>query len=385
MDTQVLSREVSDPPGKCEAASLRRAEFLRDIEACLPHLIANAPELDRTASFPATDIADLAARGALLAPFPRAHGGLGLGTEPEAAAETARFLHLLGYAHVAVGRLLEAHINAVRLLHEYANPALLRRAARDAADGRLIALWVTDAPGQTLLADAQGVLQGGKAFCSGAGAISRAIVTCQGPEGAPRLAYLHVGAARATPLPAALQGVRAATTGQVDLDAHAAPPESWLGAPGDYLREPLFSAGAWRTSAVTAGCLARLVDVMMDGLHRRGRAEAPAQQARIGLAWIARETALHWVTHVAPIAEAPHASPPAGIVAQVNFARIAVEACCVEALALAERSLGLQAFLSGSEIERLRRDLGTYLRQPALDDILTQAASHVVQSRMKLS
>jgi alkylation response protein AidB-like acyl-CoA dehydrogenase len=382
MDLPVLAGMVSDAGDARAMLPSRRARFLQDIQAVVPRMIARAPELDRTARFPAADIGDLAECGALLAPLPAAYGGLGLGTEPNEAAGTAQFLRSLGYAHVAVGRLMEAHINAARLLHEYAEPALLRRAAADAADGRLIAVWVTDAPGVVLRVRKDGQLHGGKAFCSGAGAVSRAIVTCQSTDGTVRMAYVDVEDAPVTPLPASLQGVRAAITGQVDLTGRAVAPGCWLGAPGDYLREPLFSAGAWRTSAVTAGCLARLVDVMLADLKRRGRAEAPAQQARIGRAWIARETALHWISHVAAIAEDPAARPSEEIVAQVNLARIAIEACCVEALALAERSLGLQAFLSGTEIERIRRDLGTYLRQPALDEILAQAASHVVRTRV---
>jgi hypothetical protein len=42
---------------------------------------------------------------------------------------------------------------------------------------------------------------------------------------------------------------------------------------------------------------------------------------------------------------------------------------------LAQRSLGLAAFFQPSPIERLMRDLGTYLRQPAPDEALTEAAS----------
>jgi hypothetical protein len=75
--------------------------------------------------------------------------------------------------------------------------------------------------------------------------------------------------------------------------------------------------------------------------------------------------------------------PAAEIVATVNLARLAIEAAAMDALALVERSLGLQAFLAGTEIERLRRDLATYLRQPAPDECLTEAASFFVQARKK--
>jgi hypothetical protein len=41
---------------------------------------------------------------------------------------------------------------------------------------------------------------------------------------------------------------------------------------------------------------------------------------------------------------------------------------------LVQRSLGLSSFRQGNPIELICRDLGTYLRQPAPDEVLTEAA-----------
>jgi hypothetical protein len=60
----------------------------------------------------------------------------------------------------------------------------------------------------------------------------------------------------------------------------------------------------------------------------------------------------------------------------VNLARRAVEAACLEALQLAQRSLGLAAFVDSNPIEHLMRDLATYLRQPAMDEGLEEAAAY---------
>jgi hypothetical protein len=43
-----------------------------------------------------------------------------------------------------------------------------------------------------------------------------------------------------------------------------------------------------------------------------------------------------------------------------------------------QRSLGLSAFGQGNPVERVCRDLATYLRQPAPDQTLTEAASWFV-------
>ncbi len=49
-------------------------------------------------------------------------------------------------------------------------------------------------------------------------------------------------------------------------------------------------------------------------------------------------------------------------------------------LQLAQRSVGLQGFLRGHPLERLSRDLATYLRPPGPDRALTSAASEILRS-----
>jgi len=384
MDTPmnvITSTRLTKPP---TLTTQNKREFLIvKLAEHLPAIQARALHLDATASFPAEDISLLHEIGALAAPLPTTCGGLGLGTEPEAAQCLSRILQLLGHAHLAVARLYEAHVNAVRLLTVYGTPSHLSIAAHDIAAGHPIGLWVTDDQSNKLRASPEGVLHGRKSICSGAGHLAHALVTCRHPDGTTRLAYLTVSSAIAAPLPGGLQGLRAAATGMVTFDGLPISPDDWVGRPDDYLREPDFSAGAWRTSAATTGCLARLVEIAIQQLARRSRAGNPHQQARIGRAWIALETARLWTLRAARAGEGADAASSEDIVATVNFARIAIEAVSMEALALVERSLGLPAFMVGTEIERVRRDLATYLRQPAPDEILTEAASHVIRAQTR--
>jgi alkylation response protein AidB-like acyl-CoA dehydrogenase len=346
----------------------------------VPGMEGRAVALDDAGAFPTEDLAWLAECGTLIAPFPMSCGGLGMGTEPAGAIAAARLLRLLGRGNLAVGRLYEGHVNAVRLLRLYGSEALLRRAFADAKRGWLIALWVTDDPANPLTIAAGGVLRGGKAFCSGAGGAPRAVVTVGTEDGATRLAYLPTDRALVTPLAGRMQGMRAAVTARVSFDGVMLAEPDWIGEAGDYLREPHFSAGAWRTSAVTSGGLEALVMLAMQSLVARHHAASPHQQARMGRAWIAQETALLWVNRAATIAEAT-TTDAKEVVATVNFARIAIEAACLEALTLVERSVGLAAFLHPSPLERVRRDLATYLRQPAPDDVLCEAAAHIIATR----
>lgn len=346
---------------------------------------ANADRLDAEGAFPAEDLAALRGLGVLAAPLPHAQGGTGLGTAPDGAADCAALLMALGRGSVALGRVVEGHVNALKLVLRDAPAAVAAQACEDARAGALFALWVTDPPGGTPLSvrpDAgrgeagRLVLDGGKAFCSAAGHADRALVTARDEDGQARmlLVPLH-GVEQVAPLAASLAGVRGAATGQVSFAGVTLPPGAMVGGPGDYLREPDFSAGAWRSSAVAAGALAGLVDEMRGQLVARGRLDDPHQRARFGRALVCAGTARLWVEAVGPEAEDP-ARDPAWVVARVNLGRTAVEAACVEGLALVQRSLGLTAFLRGATAERMGRDLATYLRQPAPDEALHEAAGH---------
>jgi len=225
------------------------------------------------------------------------------------------------------------------------------------------------------LADGMIALGGAKQFCSAAGFATRAAVTAQDPNGAARMLILRLGAGEAVAsLPSPMQGMRAALTGAVDFSGcETAVARTSLGEVGDYLREPDFSAGAWRGSAVALGGLIALVDLAVDQLRAAGRLRNPHTQARLGQAMIARESGRMWVRNAARIAEDPTA-PSGQRVATVGLARIAVETACLDAMRLVQRSLGLSAFRQGNPVERICRDLSTYLRQPAPDEVLTEAA-----------
>jgi hypothetical protein len=236
----------------------------------------------------------------------------------------------------------------------------------------LFALWVTEGERGVVLDG--GVLRGTKVFCSGAGHVARALVTAR--RGADQTVMVLVDldpGTRALADRIRLHGMRAAVTGAMDLAGLPAGPDAIVGDPGDYLRQPEFSAGAWRTSAVTLGGLDALVDAVRDELVARRRADNPHQLVRLGELLIAQESASLWVAKAARIAEAGDGDP-GEVAAYVNLARIAVELAVLGAIRIAQRALGLNGFIEGRPAERLMRDLATYLRQPAPDETLTEAA-----------
>jgi alkylation response protein AidB-like acyl-CoA dehydrogenase len=353
------------------------ADELERVRALVQHLQTTDLIAD-AAEFPAEAIRLLAEAGALTAPLPIALGGLGLGTEPHRGGVLLGFLHLLGQASLPLGRLLEAHINALRIVMRYGSVDQRAFAGDAVRGGALFALWVTDPPEKGLRMTDRGdalVLSGGKMFCSGAGHATHAVVTAE-DDGVTRLLLVELGGVeRVSPLPAGLAGMRAAVTGQVDFTGAATPADRIIGDPGDYLREPDFSAGAWRSSAVALGGLYRLLDLLRTQLAGRGRQDDPHQRARFGQALIGHETGRLWLERAGRMAEDIQADE-AEIVATVGLARIAVERACLDGIELVRRSLGLAAFVTSNPVERVARDLETYLRQPAADEVLHNAAGY---------
>lgn len=171
--------------------------------------------------------------------------------------------------------------------------------------------------------------------------------------------------------------MRASLSGTVEFTGLRIDPEDMLGEPGDYHREPDFSGGAWRFAAVQTGGMEALLMGLREHLLRTGRGGDPHQSARVGKSAIAVETARLWVERAAALFERREMDA-ASLVGYVNLARSAVERAALDLLERVQRSIGLQAFLRPNPIERISRDLATYLRQPGLDRALGKGAEWIL-------
>lgn len=329
--------------------------------------------------FPAENLARLRALGCVTAPLPRAAGGLGWAVG--GAVELGQALQAIGMADVPLGRIYEAHVNAIALVGRYANATLQENVWNGVRKGDLLALWVAPSaqPLTCRMSDNGLRLQGTKPVCTAAGFVQRAVVTAHDDAGREQMLLvdasgLEVDEAAISPLGA----MRSTHTRPVRFDV-TIPAESRVGDPGDYLREPDFSAGAWRTSAVTAGGLHAMVAQAIAQLRARGRHTAPAQSERIGRMLIAAHTASLWANACAERTADPTIEP-AALTAFVNLARVAIEQACLDTIPLVQRSLGFASLLTNNPMERMMRDLALYLRQPAADEALAEAAVHFAVS-----
>jgi alkylation response protein AidB-like acyl-CoA dehydrogenase len=352
---------------------------LRDARDLLPAMSGRAQALDREAFFPTLDFDLLRDIGALSAVIPNRFGGLGLGIDRRGALSLFALLRSIGRGNLAVGRIFEGHVNAFKLIATFGSEVQIRRASDDLRAGHLFAIWNAETKDKVRIQSGKNQkLQGTKAFCSGAGYVTRALITASDGSGMRMLLIPLEAGERVGCVEAGLHGMRATRTASMNLDEIEISADSFIGSIDDYTREPTFSAGAWRTSAVTLGGLDAVIAEMQQQLRARDRHEDPHQLSRIGHALIARESARLWIERAARMEESVDCVA-ATITGYINLSRIALESAAFDIIRLVQRTLGLSAFLQANPVERLMRDLATYLRQPAGDEALTEAAAWFLQ------
>src|ERR1700735_5425018 len=219
-----------------------QSDLFESLSVMIPELMKEAADNDSAAAFPVAGFKRLQGAGLLMAPVPAEFGGLGLHTNGDSQA-LFRLLHLLGYADLSLGRIFEAHVNALELIRQYGTPRQMEAAALAAQAGDLFALWVTDPAKQDVRLSTDLSLTGEKWFCSAAGAAKQALITAGTEEGSQMVLVPLTSRIPVTERGVKLAGVRAATTGSVDLTGVVinpeANPEALIGEPGDYLREPV--------------------------------------------------------------------------------------------------------------------------------------------------
>lgn len=367
---------VHDVPHPDPVAAIRR---------CADRIFAMDEAVDTTGRFPHDSIALLAEAGLLVAPLPRALGGIGLGSDPLQTAALAAVLTATGRASLAVGRLYEGHVNAIILAVRCGEAPALAILAEEAGAGRISGVWNAErAPGLRASSVAGGwQLDGGKIHCSGSGSIMRPLVTASIAPGAPPLMLIADMAAAGASVDLAVwraAGMHGSVTGSVDFERHFVRDGAVVGTAGDYYRSPEFAGGAWRVLAVQLGALERIIALHGDFLRSSGREREPVLRGRFADAAADLELARLLVSETAGRAEAP-ASAPAAVVSYVDMARTAFERLALSIVAATRRNVGLSSFIAPNPLDRVLRDLETYLRQPFLDASRDNFARHLLANQ----
>lgn len=343
---------------------------------------ARAEHVDAAGRFPQADIAALASAGLLLAPLPAAFGG---GDLSDDVVTLGAVLSAVGAASLTVGRLFEGHVNAVFLAARYGAAHHLATLAREAGEARISAVWNAETGGGLVAHRLGGGwrLEGEKIYCSGAGAVVRPLVTARTADGPlmllpdMRANGIAIDASAWRPL-----GMRGTVTATVTFDSVAVPDDAVIGGPGDYYRSPWFAGGAWRVLAVQLGGALRAIELHASALEGASR-DDPVARARLAEAAGAVEAARLIVAEAARRTRQPGRAHDA-IDAYVDLSRGSFERLVLDAITLTRRNVGLRSTIAPNPLDRVLRDLETYLRQPAIDASRDNAARWLLDHHGRL-
>lgn len=327
-----------------------------------------AADRDRDGHFPGVAFDELRDLGLIARPLP---DGAGI-------ASLFRLLAAVGHGDLSVGRIFEGHVNALFLIQNFGTSAQRERYQQLASDGEIFGVWNTDMPGEPVTLEGTH-LQGRKNFASGVDGVGHAIATASSPSGRRMIIVpvtgLTVDRTWWNPL-----GMRASGSHVVNLDQQIEP--GWiLGGDDDFILEPWFSAGAIRFAAVHVGGMHAVFDAVVTHLRDATRIEDPHQRHRVGQMGAAVEAGYAWLDRAAKYwLEAESLGGPnagARLIAIANAARLTIESHALYILGEAERSVGAAGMIAPHPLERLNRDLRTYLRQPNPDGALTALGSTI--------
>ncbi|MDQ2857401.1 MAG: acyl-CoA dehydrogenase [Candidatus Eremiobacteraeota bacterium] len=299
-------------------------------------------------------------------------------------------LRAVGYRDASLGRIYEGHLNGGQLVGRYGTPAQRAAAERDVDAGRLFGVWNTQDDDGVTIASAgdRHVLQGSKTWASGAGAVTRAVVTAARAGGGVQMCLVPLERVAATIDAGAWQplGMHASQSFRVSFDGVRLETSDLIGGPDDYERQPWFFGGALRFAAVQTGVCERLFAETIDYVYSRGRHEDAYQLGRIADMRIAVESAVRWLEAGRAAWEAfdGDASDARGVevIDVVDMVRTVVERAALSTIELAVRSVGARGLLEPLPFAKLVRDLEMYLRQPAPDAATVRIATSAVRRRI---
>ncbi len=355
------------------------------------HSLAEAADTDTVDSFPQKTLSEIAAAGLLTASIAPEYGGQNLGLIPGTNFALLTLLKHIGSGNLVMGRLLEGHINAQLLIHQFGSKAQKSRFAADAFAGRLFGVWNTQAQDGTFLTcgeENRPLLNGTKTFATGTGYVTRPIVTAAQPNGDWQMCIVPLEEVPAEADSGWWQpmGMKATRSYKMTFDSASLPAENLLGTGGDYYQQPAFSGGAIRFAAVQLGAAERLTDETRTYLCSLGRAEDPYQNMRVGQMTIAVTSGNQWLQGAAEQLDAylKNATPENSkrFLAYANMMRTAIEGICAEVMALCQKCVGARGLNKPYHFERIIRDLSTYLRQPAPDAALADVGRYMMQTEV---
>ncbi|SDG93427.1 acyl-CoA dehydrogenase [Janthinobacterium sp. YR213] len=250
-------------------------------------------------------------------------------------------------------KLYEGHTDALAILAEIDGPGV--------PAGSSWGVWCAEMPGARVrlqqAADGRYVLDGRKAWCSGANGLSHALISCWNEDGQACLASVALSQPGVHVTDEGWQAVGMLACASVDVTFSAARAFP-VGAPGAYLQRP----GFWHGGAGIAAAWYGAACAVASHLHARAQHAAPdpvrlAQLGKIDCALRAAGALLR--EGAAEI----DAQPQRDVMGLALRLRLAVEDAATLVLHLATRALGAGPLCRDARFARLVADLPVFLRQ----------------------
>ncbi len=328
---------------------------------------------DLAPAFPRSSLDLLRGAGLHRTYAPRAAGGDPFGDASTEASSLLDLLRAVGRADLSLGRIFEGHVNALQLFGWYGTPDQIAWLREALSQGHWFGVWATEpAPGVRIERSGSAeTLVGSKVFATGAGGLDHALVTAAEDASGRSLVIVPADRAERADLTGwRVRGMKATTSGLYDLTGIPVAAANRLGGAGAYDREPRFTAGAWRFTAVQLGGIEGLLVAMREAMPTAARAD-PLHRARFGAAVAAARTAYLWVREAGARAVREDADAPMFAL----MTRGVVERAALDVMELAARTVGTRSAFEGERVDKITRDLSLYLRQAGPDHARDSAAS----------
>ena len=296
------------------------------------------------------DYADTAALGRCLRALVEA--GFDQLPLPGSGQTLARFQRLaeVGGHDLGLCKLYEGHTDAL---------AIIQQLGGSPTPASTWGMWAAEPPQAKVRVTPSGqmvLLDGRKAWCSGAAVLSHALLTAWDDQDQQQLVAVALDQPGVTVTTDGWQAVGMAATGSVEVVFEGAEAQA-IGNPGDYLQRP----GFWQGGIGIAACWYGAAQSIAERL-RRHCAQRPEPHALAHLGAV--DSALHAAAEVLRVsALAIDAQPTANAELLARRARAVVENSAEQVIQHVGRALGAGPYCKDRQFAQLIADLPVFLRQ----------------------
>ncbi|MDN4059717.1 acyl-CoA dehydrogenase [Massilia sp. YIM B02769] len=280
-----------------------------------------------------------------------------------------RALAAVGAHDLSLAKLFEGHTDALAILHE---------AGAEAAAGTIWGTWCAEPPNARLRLDPARdggfVLNGDKAWCSGARTVSHAVVSCWSREGEAMLAAVDLRQAGVSMADDHWQAVGMRDSASIDVYFDGVAAQA-LGGPGFYVQR----AGFWHGGAGVAACWFGAAGALAEALSQslQVRPSDPHRLAQLGEAAVALQGSAALMRETAAAIDR---APSTDAMRAALSVRLSVEAAANVTLAAVGRALGPGPMCKDAAMARRFADLPVFMRQSHAERDLEAVGKLVAQS-----